>query len=81
MGGSAGVTGIIGEYLSVYKQKDFGTMNGYINIIIIVISVLIGTYIPASLISQDFEALSKTAGFAKLNATDKETVIHLASLA
>ncbi|MBZ4195213.1 DUF2179 domain-containing protein [Mycoplasma tauri] len=57
IGGSAGVTGIIGEYMSVYKQKSFGTINGYINIVIILISVAIGTYIPSSLIAQDFNNL------------------------
>ncbi|WP_126118642.1 DUF2179 domain-containing protein [Mycoplasmopsis caviae] len=53
MGGSAGVTGIIGEYMAVVKQKNFGTINGYINLVIIIVSVIIGTYLPGSLLLQD----------------------------
>lgn len=50
IGGSAGVTGIIGEYMSVVKHKNFGTINGIINIIILLIAVVFGTYLPGSLL-------------------------------
>ncbi|VEU75413.1 Uncharacterized protein conserved in bacteria (DUF2179) [Mycoplasmopsis maculosa] len=78
MGGSAGVTGIIGEYLSIYKQKDFGTMNGYINIIIIVVSVLIGTYVPASLIAKDFKTIYESN--AVMSEQARLTIKSLADL-
>ncbi|WP_406617082.1 DUF2179 domain-containing protein [Mycoplasmopsis adleri] len=74
IGGSAGVTGIIGEYVSVYKQKNFGTINGYINLIIILISVIIGNYIPGSIIAADFENVKATAG------VDPTTVKQIADL-
>lgn len=57
IGGSAGVTGIIGEYYSVYKQKNFGAINAYINLIIILASVVIGNYLPASLLLNDIKSL------------------------
>ncbi|WP_084273860.1 DUF2179 domain-containing protein [Mycoplasma simbae] len=50
IGGSAGVTGIIGEYMSVVKRKNFGTMNGYINLGILTVAVLVGSYLPGSLL-------------------------------
>lgn len=58
MGGSAGVTGIIGEYISVEKHINFGKINGYMNIVIIIISVLVGTYIPGSILLQDMKGIS-----------------------
>ncbi|WP_027120379.1 DUF2179 domain-containing protein [Mycoplasmopsis lipofaciens] len=58
IGGSAGVTGIIGEYMSVVKHKNFGTINGYINIFIIFISVIVGTYLPGSLLIKDLKGIS-----------------------
>ncbi|MBU4691666.1 DUF2179 domain-containing protein [Mycoplasma sp. ES3225-GEN-MYC] len=54
IGGSAGVTGIIGEYMSVVKQKNFGTINGYINLGILVVAVAIGSYLPGSLLINSF---------------------------
>lgn len=57
IGGSAGVTGIISEYTSTVKQKNFAKISGLINIIVMVISVLIGTYIPGSMIAKDFSEL------------------------
>ncbi|KKB26743.1 hypothetical protein MM26B8_04490 [Mycoplasmopsis meleagridis] len=57
MGGGAGVTGIIGEYMSTVKHKNFGTINSYINIVIMIISVLIGTYIAGSLVLNDLSKL------------------------
>ncbi|QBF34359.1 YitT family protein [Mycoplasmopsis phocirhinis] len=54
IGGSAGVTGIIGEYMSVVKQKNFGTINGYINFGILVVAVAIGSYLPGSLLINSF---------------------------
>ncbi|TQC54014.1 YitT family protein [Mycoplasmopsis mucosicanis] len=55
IGGSAGVTGIIGEYMSVVKRKNFGTINGYINLVILVIAVFIGSYLPGSLLIDSFK--------------------------
>lgn len=57
IGGSAGVTGIIGEYYSVYKQKNFGAINAYINLIIILVSVIIGNYLPASILLTDIKKI------------------------
>ncbi|WP_029513680.1 DUF2179 domain-containing protein [Mycoplasmopsis primatum] len=76
LGGSAGVTGIIGEYMSVYKQKNFGTINGYINIVIILFSVLIGTYIPGSMIAGDFAKVSQY-----LDGTDNDIAAKIGKLA
>ncbi|QSF13603.1 DUF2179 domain-containing protein [Mycoplasma sp. Mirounga ES2805-ORL] len=59
IGGSAGVTGIIGEYMSVVKHKNFGTINGYINLIIIVISVMVGTWLPGSLLVGDLSTIDE----------------------
>ncbi len=58
IGGSAGVTGIIGEYYSVYKQKNFGAINAYINLIIILASVVVGNYLPSSLLLNDIKSLN-----------------------
>uniref|UniRef100_UPI000480F26A DUF2179 domain-containing protein n=1 Tax=Mycoplasma elephantis TaxID=114882 RepID=UPI000480F26A len=57
IGGSAGVTGIIGEYYSIFKQKNFGAINAYINLFIILGSVIIGNYLPASLLLKDIGSL------------------------
>ncbi len=81
IGGSAGVTGIIGEYMSVYKQKNFGTINGYINIIIILISVVIGTYIPGSMIASDFKTISEISAVqSSLSSAELATVKEISSL-
>ncbi|UWV80496.1 YitT family protein [Mycoplasmopsis cynos] len=45
IGGTAGVTGIIGEWYANEKQKSFGTISGYMNIIIVLIGVLVGSLI------------------------------------
>ncbi|UWD33926.1 DUF2179 domain-containing protein [Mesomycoplasma molare] len=50
IGGTAGVTGIIGEWYANEKRKSFGTISGYINIVIVFISVLIGSWLPGSLL-------------------------------
>lgn len=50
MGATAGVTGIIGEWYSNKTQKSFGKISGYINLAIILVSVVIGSYIPGSII-------------------------------
>ncbi|VEU77084.1 DUF2179 domain-containing protein [Mycoplasmopsis columbina] len=66
MGGSAGVTGIIGEYMSTVKHKNFGTVNAYINLVIMIISVLIGTYLSGSLILSDLATnVQNIEGIAK----------------
>ncbi|WAM06267.1 hypothetical protein ONA23_04575 [Mycoplasmopsis cynos] len=44
IGGTAGVTGIIGEWYANEKQKSFGTISGYMNIIIVLIGVLVGSW-------------------------------------
>ncbi|MGY5139673.1 DUF2179 domain-containing protein [Mycoplasmopsis gallinarum] len=67
IGGSAGVTGIIGEYYSTVKHKNFGTINGYINLIIIVFSVVIGTYLAGSLLLTDINNLLNNPSNLKLN--------------
>ncbi|ADE19840.1 conserved hypothetical protein [Mycoplasma crocodyli MP145] len=53
IGGTAGVTGIIGEWYSNKTQKSFGSINGYINMAIILVSVIIGSYIPGSLLIKE----------------------------
>ncbi|UUD36009.1 DUF2179 domain-containing protein [Mycoplasmopsis citelli] len=52
IGGTAGVTGILGEWYSNETQKSFGTISGYLNIVIIIISVLVGSWLPGSLYIQ-----------------------------
>ncbi|TDV22854.1 uncharacterized membrane-anchored protein YitT (DUF2179 family) [Mycoplasmopsis mustelae] len=59
IGGTAGVTGIIGEWYSNTKQKSFGSISGYINIIIVLIGVLIGSWLPGSLL---LDGVSKNPG-------------------
>ncbi|WP_036463685.1 DUF2179 domain-containing protein [Mycoplasmopsis sturni] len=49
IGGTAGVTGIIGEWYSNKTHKSFGTISGYMNIIIIFITVAIGSWLPGSI--------------------------------
>ncbi|WP_426461489.1 YitT family protein [Mycoplasma hafezii] len=53
IGGTAGVTGVIGEWYANEKQKSFGSISGYMNIIIVFISVAVGSWIPGSLLLQD----------------------------
>ncbi|WAM08762.1 DUF2179 domain-containing protein [Mycoplasmopsis cynos] len=50
IGGTAGVTGIIGEWYANEKQKSFGTISGYMNIIIVLIGVLVGSWLPGSIL-------------------------------
>ncbi|MFL1037925.1 YitT family protein, partial [Mycoplasmopsis synoviae] len=44
IGGTAGVTGIVGEWYANVKQKWFGTISGYMNIIIVIFWVLVGSW-------------------------------------
>ncbi|MHA0272986.1 YitT family protein [Mycoplasma sp. 48589B] len=53
IGGTAGVTGIIGEWYANEKQKSFGAISGYMNIIIVFIAVAIGSWLPGSLLLKD----------------------------
>lgn len=53
IGGTAGVTGIIGEWYANVKQKSFGTISGYMNIIIVIFSVLVGSWLPGSILLQN----------------------------
>ncbi|MFV8470001.1 YitT family protein [Mycoplasma sp. 654] len=53
IGGTAGVTGVIGEWYANAKQKSFGAISGYMNIIIVFIAVAIGSWLPGSLLLQD----------------------------
>ncbi|EIE40399.1 hypothetical protein MCANUF31_00958 [Mycoplasmopsis canis UF31] len=50
IGGTAGVTGIIGEWYANEKQKSFGSISGYMNIIIVLIGVAVGSWLPGSLL-------------------------------
>lgn len=50
IGGTAGVTGIIGEWYANEKQKSFASISGYMNIVIILICVAVGSYIPGSML-------------------------------
>ncbi|WP_027121392.1 DUF2179 domain-containing protein [Mycoplasma leonicaptivi] len=50
IGGTAGVTGVIGEWYANTKQKSFGSISGYMNIIIVIIGVLIGSWLPGSIL-------------------------------
>ncbi|MGZ9761933.1 DUF2179 domain-containing protein [Mycoplasma sp. 394] len=61
IGGTAGVTGIIGEWYANTKQKSFGSISGNINIIIVLIGVLIGSWLPGSLL---LEAASKSGNIS-----------------
>lgn len=53
IGGTAGVTGVIGEWYANTKQKSFGSISGYMNIIIVLICVGIGSYLPGSIVLKD----------------------------
>ncbi|VEU70758.1 YitT family protein [Mycoplasmopsis glycophila] len=53
IGGTAGVTGVIGEWYANEKQKSFGSISGYMNIIIVFISVAVGSWLPGSLLLQE----------------------------
>ncbi|VEU78401.1 DUF2179 domain-containing protein [Mycoplasmopsis columbinasalis] len=72
MGGSAGVTGIVGEYYSTVKQKSFGTVNAYINLVIMTISVFIGTFLAGSIILQDLAG--RVNSIQGLSSSDLETI-------
>ncbi|WP_322935808.1 DUF2179 domain-containing protein [Mycoplasmopsis felis] len=52
IGGTAGVTGIIGEWYANTKQKSFGSISGYMNIVIVLIGVLVGSWLPGSILLQ-----------------------------
>ncbi|UUM19342.1 DUF2179 domain-containing protein [Mycoplasma sp. 1018B] len=82
MGGAAGVTGIIGEYMSTVKHKNFGTINSYINIIIMIISVLIGTFIAGSLVLNDLVNLETNYPniYNQLSKTDKLGIKEMTSV-
>ncbi|MEE3928515.1 DUF2179 domain-containing protein [Mycoplasmopsis ciconiae] len=58
LGGTAGVTGVIGEWYANTKQKSFGTISGYMNIVIVLISVLVGSWLPGSLLLSEAEKLN-----------------------
>ncbi|TNK82207.1 YitT family protein [Mycoplasmopsis pullorum] len=55
IGGTAGVTGVIGEWYANTKQKSFGSISGNMNIIIIFITVALGSYLPGSLLLENAE--------------------------
>ncbi|WP_029512942.1 DUF2179 domain-containing protein [Mycoplasmopsis iners] len=75
MGGSAGVTGIIGEYMSTVKHKNFGTVNSYINMVIMIVSVLVGTYLAGSIILVDLNSLANdSARLTALNISDADEI-------
>ncbi|QZE12198.1 DUF2179 domain-containing protein [Mycoplasma sp. Ms02] len=65
IGGTAGVTGVIGEWYANTKQKSFGSISGYMNIVIVFICVFIGSYLPGSLLLTE----------AKEHAQAKELVL------
>ncbi|EFF41599.1 DUF2179 domain-containing protein [Mycoplasmopsis alligatoris] len=65
IGGTAGVTGIIGEWYSNKTQKSFGCINGYINLTIILVSVVIGSYIPGSLLINEASKVYSLNPFAQ----------------
>ncbi|WP_025755119.1 DUF2179 domain-containing protein [Mycoplasmopsis cricetuli] len=69
IGGTAGVTGIIGEWYSNTKHKSFGTISGNLNIIIIFISVAIGSWLPGSILIQKIVNLANQIGFDNNNET------------
>ncbi|QCZ36488.1 DUF2179 domain-containing protein [Mycoplasma nasistruthionis] len=50
IGGTAGVTGVIGEWYANAKQKSFGQISGYMNIIIVIIAVFVGSYLPGRIL-------------------------------
>nr|WP_233262772.1 DUF2179 domain-containing protein [Mycoplasma sp. NEAQ87857] len=70
IGGTAGVTGVIGEWYANEKQKSFGSISGYMNIIIVFISVLVGSWLPGSLLLKEAQTLE----YNKLNLVLKEMV-------
>ncbi|WP_406613770.1 DUF2179 domain-containing protein [Mycoplasma corogypsi] len=67
IGGTAGVTGVIGEWYANEKQKSFGSISGYMNIIIVFISVLVGSWLPGSLLLQE----AKTEQMNNIKALSK----------
>ncbi|WLP85669.1 YitT family protein [Mycoplasma seminis] len=56
IGGTAGVTGVIGEWYANAKQKSFGAISGYMNIVIVFIAVAIGSWLPGSILLKDAQA-------------------------
>ncbi|WP_324673064.1 DUF2179 domain-containing protein [Mycoplasma sp. 888] len=50
IGGTAGVTGVIGEWYANTKQKSFGSISGYMNIAIMIVAVLVGSWLPGSIL-------------------------------
>ncbi|MEA4276312.1 DUF2179 domain-containing protein [Mycoplasma sp. 21DD0573] len=50
IGGTAGVTGVIGEWYANAKQKSFGSISGYMNIAIMIVAVLVGSWLPGSIL-------------------------------
>lgn len=74
IGGSAGVTGIIGEYMAVVKQKNFGTINGYINLVIIIVSVVLGTYLPGSLLLNDVKNFDVNSSISGISSHQKAII-------
>ncbi|MHA3786529.1 YitT family protein [Mycoplasma sp. Z463D] len=83
IGGTAGVTGIIGEWYANEKQKSFGAISGYMNIIIVFIAVAIGSWLPGSLLLKDAQTnmeATKKLWEAKLNALDTTSISDAAGL-
>ncbi|MHA3839206.1 YitT family protein [Mycoplasma sp. HF14] len=83
IGGTAGVTGIIGEWYANEKQKSFGAISGYMNIIIVFIAVAIGSWLPGSLLLKDAQTnmeATKKLWEAKLNALDTTSISEAAGL-
>ncbi|QKT05414.1 DUF2179 domain-containing protein [Mycoplasma sp. OR1901] len=71
IGGTAGVTGIIGEWYANEKQKSFGSISGYMNIIIVIIGVLLGSWLPGSILLDQ----------ANANSTNPELIKDITSKA
>ncbi|WP_084177986.1 YitT family protein [Mycoplasma buteonis] len=74
IGGTAGVTGVIGEWYANEKQKSFGSISGYMNIIIVLISVAVGSWLPGSLLLE--EAKSEQILSLKTAANGLENNVH-----
>ncbi|MCU9936505.1 YitT family protein [Mycoplasmopsis cynos] len=68
IGGTAGVTGIIGEWYANEKQKSFGTISGYMNIIIVLIGVLVGSWF---LVQYYFQVLNSSNASDSLKEVTK----------
>ncbi|VEU76431.1 DUF2179 domain-containing protein [Mycoplasmopsis columboralis] len=74
IGGTAGVTGIIGEWYSNKTQKSFGSISGYLNIAIIIISVAVGSWLPGSLFIQTIKSYVTEDVRAALSEQSKATL-------